>query len=99
MLAAASLRAPRAERLPGGAETISRAVRPWPGDDAGCSGAADAVAACVSVVAAADINDLQDAVVAIQTALGPNPAPPPPAFSDSIVYVTWKDDFVGARGT
>jgi len=51
----------------------------------------------VSVVAAADINDLQDAVVAIQTALGPNPAPPPPAFSDSIVYVTWKDDFVGAR--
>ncbi len=51
----------------------------------------------VSVVAAADINNLQDAVVAIQTALGPNPAPPPPAFSDSISYVTWKDDFVGAR--
>jgi len=25
------------------------------------------------------------------------PAPPPPAFSDSIFHVTWKDDFVGAR--
>lgn len=31
----------------------------------------------VSVVAAADINNLQDAVVAIQTTLGPNPPPPP----------------------
>ncbi|NMA26716.1 MAG: hypothetical protein GX934_03010 [Burkholderiales bacterium] len=52
----------------------------------------------VSVVAAADINNLQDAVVAIQTTLGPNPPPPPPPpLSDSIFHVTWKDDFVGAR--
>lgn len=51
----------------------------------------------VSLVAAADLNDLQDAVVAIQTALGPNPAPAPPAFSDSILHVTWKDDFLGSR--
>lgn len=50
----------------------------------------------VSIVAAGDINDLQDAVVAIETALGPNPQPQI-SFNEDVNHIFFKDDFMGAR--